>query len=150
VNPEAATQPVLRLALPGIPTQCGVLAPRRRENYESRCKTRQPPELAYDLISNYPERGGTEMMTPEQERIDAASHAPACPAVVDGFPCNRNSGHWGDHAAGSTWPATNAEMICPWCKEDDHNRCTQRPPCLCQDSFHAPPKSPGYGTKEEQ
>jgi hypothetical protein len=42
-------------------------------------------------------------MTPEQERIDAASHAPACPAVVDGFPCNRNLGHWGDHAAGLDW-----------------------------------------------
>lgn len=37
-------------------------------------------------------------MTPEQERLDAASHAPACLADVDGFPCIRNLGHWGDHA----------------------------------------------------
>jgi hypothetical protein len=39
-------------------------------------------------------------MTPEQERIDAASHAPACPAVVNGFPCERNLGHRGDHFYG--------------------------------------------------
>ena len=42
-------------------------------------------------------------MTSEQERIDAASHAPACPAVVGGFPCNRNLGHRGDHATGPDW-----------------------------------------------
>ncbi len=30
-----------------------------------------------------------------------------------------------------------AEMLCPWCREGDHGRCTQRPPCLCTDSSHA-------------
>jgi len=42
-------------------------------------------------------------MTPEQERIDAASHAPACPFVVDGEPCRRNRGHYGEHYTGPGW-----------------------------------------------
>jgi hypothetical protein len=36
-------------------------------------------------------------MTPEEEQIDAASHAPACLADVQGYPCVRHLGHYGDH-----------------------------------------------------
>lgn len=51
------------------------------------------------------------MMTPEQERIDAASHAPPCTAIVDGFPCDRNLGHHGDHATGEEVPPEIAEQM---------------------------------------
>lgn len=56
-------------------------------------------------------------MTPEQERLDAASHAPACPAIVDGSPCNRNLGHNGDHATGPDWLLETARAADLWYDE---------------------------------